>query len=527
MGRVRTGKTKSAKSKRNTAPRIHRLNLHDSYDVSWDVTKVARDFLQNFYDSVSAESFSEDVEIDVDRRKKTVTLHGPVEFEVEYLLRIGVSTKTHQPDKYAGQFGEGFAIAALIIMRDFNVEVSARTGKSTALFYFESVSVGEGQTRELCCSIVEAGGVKGCNVVISRCPESVLSAFEASRKLFRYDGNPLFGERLGQSPHQGLYFYRSTTENGAIFYRRQKRGDYDLPFIICHDFEIKSIQSERDRSELSAKDLRKLVEKSVHCLSGQIVEKLVLDDLRGRWEKGHPLLTSLSERWKKLYGYDGRKLQFPEQFVAKTHWKDDREVEGLGQVLCASSLGSLGLISSRDWIRERAKGRVRDPNRKERRLFDILEESYALIFGSPLENRTYKVFVPENEDESFEGWYGDTTLALKESLLTGDFALVFSVFIHEGLHPYGGDGSRRFSDKLTLALEQTCRQRISINRLEERWIRLLKEDSSTNDISDANVENEVNNMRPENYPDIVDLEHRIIRLEHDFDSIMDQLRIDK
>jgi hypothetical protein len=333
-------KTSITKADKNV--RVHRLNLHDTYDVSWDVTKVARDFLQNFYDSVPASDFSREVTIDVNRQEKSVRLQGPTVFDVEYLLRIGVSTKTHQADRYAGQFGEGFAIATLVVMRDYGVDVIARADTWKAEFFFEGVSIGQGNARELCCNVHDDGDrLVGSEVVLSKCPASVLSAFEESRKLFRYDGNPLFGEVLGESPGQGLFIYRSTTSQGAVFYRRQKRSDYNLPYVICHDREIKTIRTERDRGDLQAKEVREAVKKSVNCLSGETIERLIQNDLRSLWEKGHPFITALGDKWGALYGWRGKKVEFPDDFVAKSDWHDDKDAESFGLTLCAGTLTSL------------------------------------------------------------------------------------------------------------------------------------------------------------------------------------------
>ena len=54
----------------------HCLNLHDTYDVRWGITKVIRDFIQIFYDSVPPEQFGERITIEVDRATDCVTLRG-------------------------------------------------------------------------------------------------------------------------------------------------------------------------------------------------------------------------------------------------------------------------------------------------------------------------------------------------------------------------------------------------------------------------------------------------------------------
>jgi len=501
--------------------RVHRLNLHDTYGVDWDITKVARDFLQNFYDSVPASDFSKKVTIDVNRQEGNVRLQGPTEFDVQYIVRIGVSTKSHQEDRYAGQFGEGFAIAALVAMRDHNVDVTARAGTWKAQFFFDAIRVGEKDVRELCCNVLDSDRLEGSEVVLSKCPASVLSAFEDSRKLFRYDGNPLFGEVLGESPSLGLFIYRSTISHGAIFYRRQKRGDYKLPYIICHDREIKTIKTERDRGDLEAKEVREVVKKSVNCLSGETIMQLIMNDLRSHWEKGHNFITALSDKWISLYPWPHKKLEFPDNYVAKFEWKSDSSTESLGLTLCASTLSCFGLITSREWLRAQAKGKLCNPNNQESKLFSILEDAYTQIVDSDLEDRMFKVFVPENEDDGFEGAYGDKTLILKDTVLVGEFATAIAVFVHEGLHTYGYDGGRKFSDKLTKALEHMCRNRKALDRCEQNWTRI----QSGKAFKDGAMSKEAPDSPGDDVPEPEGIEERIASLESQIEQIRRHLEM--
>lgn len=344
------------------------LNLHDTYDVQRDLSKVVRDFLQNFYDSLPSERFDEEVEIDVNRRSKIVTIRGPGQFDLDYLLRIGASTKSHAHDQYAGGFGEGFAIATLVIMRDYPVSVVARVGVSIAEFFFAGVMMKDQDIRDLCCRIKDndAGDVAAGNeVVIRNCPSAVMQAFEEGRKYFRYDGNPLFGKILGKKPEAGVYVYRSTLGDGSIFYGRQRRAAFELPFIICHDRSFEDIGWDRDRSDLSKEEIRALLAYSVQCLSADVVEHLVLNDLKDLWVCGHPLITALGEYWRQMHGYsdEGRHITFPEGYLAKSNadWKSHSDAEDAGLTLCNKMMAAFGMKTTRKWAQEMAAGMLRSP----------------------------------------------------------------------------------------------------------------------------------------------------------------------
>jgi hypothetical protein len=85
--------------------------------VKWDAFKVLRDFLQNFYDAVGEEKWSEQFSHRV--KEGTLLFHArDVGFSYDWLVPIGASTKREERGKYAGFFGEGFKIASLCALRD-------------------------------------------------------------------------------------------------------------------------------------------------------------------------------------------------------------------------------------------------------------------------------------------------------------------------------------------------------------------------------------------------------------------------
>ena len=43
----------------------HRVNLHDTYGIAWTDDMIARDLVQNFYDSVPPEDFQTSIAVAV------------------------------------------------------------------------------------------------------------------------------------------------------------------------------------------------------------------------------------------------------------------------------------------------------------------------------------------------------------------------------------------------------------------------------------------------------------------------------
>lgn len=88
--------------------------------------KVFRDFIQNFYDSVSYKDFQERFSYEYDSNEKVLILRcSDVSYSYEWLLHIGASSKTNSEENMAGYFGEGFKIASLCAKRDFGFEIEA------------------------------------------------------------------------------------------------------------------------------------------------------------------------------------------------------------------------------------------------------------------------------------------------------------------------------------------------------------------------------------------------------------------
>lgn len=98
------------------------LNLSYNYPVKWGTWKVLVDFIQNFYDAAGYENFHKQFVYSYQNKVLTMSLDNHP-FELDWLLYMGASTKRNGSRYYAGCFGEGFKIAALISRRDFNWDI--------------------------------------------------------------------------------------------------------------------------------------------------------------------------------------------------------------------------------------------------------------------------------------------------------------------------------------------------------------------------------------------------------------------
>jgi len=104
------------------------LNIMLSYPVKWTKQQVLRDIVQNFYDDVGAKEFYSLFKITYKPDEKEIILSMAGKgFSYEWLLHMGASSKQDEPGKYAGLFGEGFKVASLCALRDYNWKIKMRS----------------------------------------------------------------------------------------------------------------------------------------------------------------------------------------------------------------------------------------------------------------------------------------------------------------------------------------------------------------------------------------------------------------
>lgn len=77
---------------------IINLNLITTYPVKWDIYKILRDFVQNFYDSVPNAEFNKRFSHEYTDGNLIMKCSN-VSYNYEWLLHIGASSKTNNKEK--------------------------------------------------------------------------------------------------------------------------------------------------------------------------------------------------------------------------------------------------------------------------------------------------------------------------------------------------------------------------------------------------------------------------------------------
>ncbi len=241
------------------------LGIAMDYRVHWNVHRIIRDFVQNFYDSVGYEHFADEFQyewkilkeksVPLPCARKGTSLHIKMQtfghaFSYEWLSYIGGSTKTGKSG-YAGKYGEGFKIALLCLVKlGGNAVMSSGNWRLYPCEYMEKI---DGRRIRMFGYRMEERKDDGFTTLelygIPDSEENIRFAEEALLK-FYYPENILFGARIESTDSYALYDRSDVpvpcadqeTIPGVLYYKYVARGRLPFPAVIHltekrHDFE--------------------------------------------------------------------------------------------------------------------------------------------------------------------------------------------------------------------------------------------------------------------------------------------------
>lgn len=450
-------------------PKTIRLNILRTYAVQWDAETLVRDVLQNFFD---ASRDFEGVSIHVDREGGVVRIEGPVPFALDYVKFIGGTTKAK--GGFAGQFGEGFKVSALVALRDFGLRLAAGAGTWRIEPAFEKVSVGE----ELVYRTTTGPDLAGSFVELRGCSPELADLFADGHRYFRWSGNPSFGECLFSEGDVHVYRMPSR-EQGQLYYGKQLRGSlWRIPFALCLDRTLKNVRRDRDRRILLANQVRVVMFEIGRHLPldvGMTIANECEDAWTNERENLVYLLVGLEERHKATYAGGVWPTRFPENWVAgetESRFRHANSYARRGNYRVAAPIfGRIGMrrareiwLSSITYVDDEALTVVQ---RARRAL--LLAAGRMLYAGSHPPLRFARM---TNQD----GEYRRDEIVLQASLLDGSFDDALSTYLHELCHEAGRDGDAKFSDALTTALGATIARAGAVNALRLSWYGVEKAD---------------------------------------------------
>lgn len=271
------------------------LGIAMDYRVKWNVHRILRDFIQNFYDSIGYERFADEFQYEWEISEKE-RLHIRMRtygrsFSYEWLTYIGGSTKTGKTG-YAGEYGEGFKVALLCLVKlGGDAVMSSGSWELHPCEYTEKIEEREINMFGYHMREREDDGFTTLELYgIPASGENVRYAREALLEFF-HPKNVLLADRIETTEGYALYA-RSAVKvpcaepvdiKGILYYKYVARGR--LPFsAVIHMTEVsRDFDCDRSREILSEATVVRAVYEMVEKLSPE-ASFWMLRQMEGQWQ---------------------------------------------------------------------------------------------------------------------------------------------------------------------------------------------------------------------------------------------------
>lgn len=183
--------------------KLVRLGIALDYAARWNFERTLRDLIQNFYDSIGMDRFAEEFHYEYVQNEKEeyrITMSATDHpFNYEWLVYIGGSTKMDSSAEYIGQYGEGFKICMLNLIRLGITDVTMHSQDWVIRPAIYQEKVGFENVSMLGYSVRKHLNDNVTSLVIDRVPTKYLPYLKEALLHFFYSENPLFGEKLVQN----------------------------------------------------------------------------------------------------------------------------------------------------------------------------------------------------------------------------------------------------------------------------------------------------------------------------------------
>ena len=469
-----------------------------AWGVEWDEELIARDIMQNFFDANRGRLS----DVDINVKGSQVTITAPTQFNLMRLFYLG----SEKSGNDIGQYGEGFKAAVMCLMRDYRVEPVAISQNKIACMRISEDTVSGTELRPIVYDFFNnSHSYEGTQLILQGCSKKMREAFATGLNHFYHRQNSLIGDKLWASPDGHFAIYRSTEKgNGHVFYRRLKRGIIpDIPVVLVINKEYaaieKKIKHDRDRNafgEALMKTFYKLFAR--YAIRGYVAgQRSIVEAANNCWFRGHALLSAMadSQPWRgTCWSKEDTKAVFGNEYFAKVSTRDivdvlqyekvEKKWQDEGRQALPGYFRHFGVIDAKQYLKEieekaleEAKSKhSRRPTLAENNCLDILRE-----LASELDPEMMKVLsrgkatycVAETDillgQLKKERAWRSFEVVMAASVFMSDFSEAMSIFLHEHSHIFGRDGSREFTDALTVLLGTVIAHRNELDVYEELW----------------------------------------------------------
>lgn len=471
------------------------------WGVDWDSWHIARDLLQNFYDA-NKDRVSD---IAITRQGRTVCVDAPEPFDLKHLFFIG----SHKGADDVGQYGEGFKVASVCLLREHGIAPIAQSGRDVLRIRTAGERDEGTQLQPLAYDFFsEAEEVVGSRLILEGCGDDLADALRDGLRNFVYEGNPLLKHLLYEDYQDRFRIYSAPTLQGHIFYRCLKRGDIPrIPLSVVvnknyADLE-KLITHDRDRRAFGEEFLKKFYKVFArYCTSydTHAQEKIVVA-AKDCWKEGHPLLAAVAEasranwrsdwmerRVKEVFGEDQYFASTTIRYAPPERKSAIEQVEAdwrrSGRTALPAYFRRFGLVTADSHLDQIERHAQEEDRQRKTHPPTVAEETSIRLLHEAMKDLTPEVsaiFTRGYTDyivgasETVLGslrrgrGYRSREVFLAEDVFISDFGRALAVFLHEHTHIFGYDGDRRFTDALTELIEVIVRNRARLDDYDVRW----------------------------------------------------------
>jgi hypothetical protein len=500
------------------------LNIMASYPVKWTQQQVLRDIVQNFYDDIGFDNFYKSLKIQYKQDDNIIILSSPSDgFSYEWLLHMGASTKQENSGKFAGFFGEGFKMASLCALRNYNWKIKMLSRDWSLEVCFQETLIDGKLLKQLAYNIEE-----GCdfskNTVLSIQNFSKDNADLLNEVIlgFYFPENPLFGKCICKNEYGAIY-ERSNTKKpknmpdcietggeGIVYVGFQARGSFKIPLVVCnHRFKL----DDRDRNNIYFGTILDILIDIVDYIDAETACFLLVKfekywyDYPDKKSDVHSCYSLIRKLIRKMYYFDDNvvdnfKKKYPNLAVCERprslYMRNQRKQALIWKKIYLPNFrlvqDSFYFFSYKciETLCEEAGGFniLRYPDIREKKLLRVLKIAAKKIFKDFFsdypefkiidnESSVYNgtAFLLNNSKKTYNKYgymfrYKIENIAIKKSTLTRNgFKRAFSTYCHELSHCFGGDSSCVFSRALTHVMDIILENNEILQRFNKIWIK--------------------------------------------------------
>lgn len=456
-------------------------NYADS--VKWSTDKIARDFVQNFYDghgqTLDGVKF---IFTPTAEGKFKVRIEGKSTYTPDKALYIGESTKRDNA-KAAGNYGEGLKMSVLKVLKDSGVkDVKIGSDEWQLVYTLEKGSVAD--KRVLAYSLDKTPKYDGNFIEFETTDRNLLDSFRNTITRFYHSNNPHFkcpdfeNERIGikllpKGEKGGIYIAGQRFEFDGKF-----DGLDEIAIFLKEKPPLDVLDISRDRVSLNTFDLERIGrwlarEENLKPTTSNDDKVKLLKSLEKYWDYygESPMHKFIADFLHSQHlSYKKLAIKFPEKYLAYSCASEEliKDLMSRGYRICHADFRDIGMPTIAEIIGNARNHDVIIPNDIQKKKILVLKTAIKEFAPSLKE----KHFTPEELDTKI--YLFDSTTSHEKKMYSGtlaeaitdngvskgfwidrnyldkaSFHEVFETALHELTHKYGGDGSAEFSYGLT------------------------------------------------------------------------------